>query len=518
MVEVRAIIPMEQQTLLKVEGISKSFPGVQALADVSLDIHQGEILALVGENGAGKSTLIKILAGVYIPESGHIYIQDEEKHFDNPRDAELAGISVVYQELSLVPNLSVAENIFNGWPPTNRLGLMNLAEMQRTTDEMLDRFEIQYNSSTRVGALSLGNQQLVEIIKALSSNAQILIFDEPTSSLSIQEANILFDRLRRLKQQGFTILFVSHHLEEVFQISDRVTVLRDGKYVGTRVTSQTDEQEIVNMMVGRDLDESDSLISDQPPGPEILRVEALYSKDCFEEISFTVHAGEILTFFGLVGAGRTDVARALVGLDDSTSGRVFLHGEEVMINRPGVAMRKGIAYLPEDRKNDGLFLDKSIKENFLAPNLRKVAPKGWLRWSALREIVQEYVGLLDIQTPSLDQRVNNLSGGNQQKVLFGEWLATEPEVLIVDEPTRGIDVGTKAEIHRLLRDLAEQGKAVMVISSDLLEVLRISDRIAVMSRGMLVGFIPGAEATEENVMELAAGATTNSNGKETEIQ
>ncbi|MCJ7659246.1 MAG: sugar ABC transporter ATP-binding protein, partial [Anaerolineales bacterium] len=311
---------------------------------------------------------------------------------------------------------------------------------------------------------------------------------------------------------------VSHHLEEVFQISDRVTVLRDGKYVGTRVTSQTDEQEIVNMMVGRDLDESDSLISDQPPGPEILRVEALYSKDCFEEISFTVHAGEILTFFGLVGAGRTDVARALVGLDDSTSGKVFLHGEEVMINRPGVAMRKGIAYLPEDRKNDGLFLDKSIKENFLAPNLRKVAPKGWLRWSALREIVQEYVGLLDIQTPSLDQRVNNLSGGNQQKVLFGEWLATEPEVLIVDEPTRGIDVGTKAEIHRLLRDLAEQGKAVMVISSDLLEVLRISDRIAVMSRGMLVGFIPGAEATEENVMELAAGTTTNSNGKETEIQ
>jgi len=396
--------------------------------------------------------------------------------------------------------------------------LMNLGEMQRTTDEMLDRFEIQYNSSTRVGALSLGNQQLVEIIKALSSNAQILIFDEPTSSLSIQEANILFDRLRRLKQQGITILFVSHHLEEVFQISDRVTVLRDGKYVGTRVTSQTDEQEIVNMMVGRDLDESDSLISDQSPGPEILRVEALFSKDCFEEISFTVHAGEILTFFGLVGAGRTDVARALVGLDDSTSGRVYLHGEEIMINRPGVAMRKGIAYLPEDRKNDGLFLDKSIKENFLAPNLRNVAPKGWLRWSVLREIVQEYVGLLDIQTPSLDQRVNNLSGGNQQKVLFGEWLATEPEVLIVDEPTRGIDVGTKAEIHRLLRDLAEQGKAVMVISSDLLEVLRISDRIGVMSRGMLVGFIPGAEATEENVMELAAGATTNSNGKETEIQ
>lgn len=509
---------MEQQTLLKVESISKSFPGVQALADVSMEIHQGEILALVGENGAGKSTLIKVLAGVYIPESGRIYIRDEEKHFDNPRAAELAGISVVYQELSLVPNLSVAENIYNSWPPTNLFGLMNAGEMRRTTDKMLDRFEIQFDSSTQVGTLSLGNQQMVEIIKALSSKAQILIFDEPTSSLSIQEANILFDRLRVLKQHDITILFVSHHLEEVFEISDRVTVLRDGKYVGTKVTAQTNEREIVNMMVGRELDESESMISDQPPGPEILRVEALTSKECFEEISFSVHSGEILTFFGLVGAGRTDVARALIGLDSSTGGRVYIHGEEVMINRPGVAIRKGIAYLPEDRKNDGLFLEKSIKENFLAPNLRKVAPKGWLRWGVLTKIVQEFVERLEIRTPSLDQKVNNLSGGNQQKVLLGEWLATEPEVLIVDEPTRGIDVGTKAEIHRLLRNLAEQGKAVMVISSDLPEALRISDRIAVMRRGRLVGFIPGAEATEENVMELAAGASINSNGKETELQ
>jgi ribose transport system ATP-binding protein len=507
---------MESQTLLKVEGISKSFPGVQALDDVSMEIHQGEILALVGENGAGKSTLIKILSGVYIPEGGRIYIQGEEQHFDNPRDAELAGISVVYQELSLVPNLSVAENIYNAWPPTNRLGLMNMSEMQRTTDEMLDRFEIQFNSSTRVGTLSLGNQQLVEIIKALASNAQILIFDEPTSSLSMQEANILFARLRRLKQRGITILFVSHHLEEVFEISDRVTVLRDGKYVGTKITSQTNEQEIVNMMVGRDLDESTSMLSDKESGPEILRVERLTGRGHFEEISFSVHSGEILTFFGLVGAGRTDVARTLVGLRDSSGGRVYIHGKEVKFNRPGTAMKKGIAYLPEDRKDEGLFLDKTIKENFLAPNLRKVAPTGWLRWGVLNTIVQEYVGRLEIRTPSLDQKVNNLSGGNQQKVLFGEWLATEPEVLIVDEPTRGIDVGTKAEIHRLLRNLAEQGKAVMVISSDLPETLRISDRIAVMRRGQLVGFIPGTEATEENIMELAAGATTNSNGKESE--
>jgi ABC-type sugar transport system ATPase subunit len=389
--------------------------------------------------------------------------------------------------------------------------------MERQTNEMLDRFELQFDASTRVGTLSLGNQQLVEIIKSLSSNAQILIFDEPTSSLSIQESKILFDRLRRLKEQGITIIFVSHHLEEVFEISDRVTVLRDGKYIGTKVTSETDEQEIVNMMVGRDLGEVESLISDQPPGPEILRVEGLTNHDYFEDVSFSVHAGEILTFFGLVGSGRTDMARALIGLDESTGGRVFLHGEEVMINRPGLAMKKGIAYLPEDRKNDGLFLDKSVKENFLAPNLRRVAPKGWLQWGVLNEIVQEYIGRLEIRTPSLDQEVNNLSGGNQQKVLLGEWLATEPEVLIVDEPTRGIDVGTKAEIHRLLRRLAEQGKAVIVISSDLPEALRISDRIAVMRRGQLAGFIPGSEATEENVMELAAGVA-NSNGKEREAQ
>ena len=508
---------MEQQVLLKVEHLSKSFPGVQALDDVSLEIYHGEILALVGENGAGKSTLIQILSGAYRPENGRIYIQDKLQHFDNPRDAELAGISVVYQELSLVPNLSVAENAFNGWPPTNGLGLINLGEMERQTNEMLDRFELQFDASTRVGTLSLGNQQLVEIIKSLSSNAQILIFDEPTSSLSIQESKILFDRLRRLKEQGITIIFVSHHLEEVFEISDRVTVLRDGKYIGTKITSETDEQEIVNMMVGRDLDEMESLLSDQPPGPEILRVEGLTNPDYFENVSFSVHAGEILTFFGLVGSGRTDMARALIGLDESTGGKVFLHDEEVMINRPGTAMKKGIAYLPEDRKNDGLFLDKSVKENFLAPNLRRVAPKGWLQWGVLNEIVQEYIRLLEIRTPSLDQEVNNLSGGNQQKVLLGEWLATEPEVLIVDEPTRGIDVGTKAEIHRLLRRLAEQGKAVIVISSDLPEALRISDRIAVMRRGQLVGFIPGSEATEENVMELAAGVA-NSNGKEREAQ
>ena len=506
----------DSKCLLKIEGISKTFPGVQALADLSMEVIRGEILALVGENGAGKSTLIKVLSGVYKPDAGRLLLDGKEVVIHNPLEAEKMGISVVYQELSLVPNLSVSENVFGGRPPTGMLGLMDVQAMNRGTAKLLDEFEADFVPSTKVGNLSMGNQQLVEIIKALSANAKILILDEPTSSLSLQEANILFKLLRQLKERGITIIFVSHHLEEIFEISDRVTVLRDGKYVGTKFTSQTNEHQIVSMMVGRELDEMEVLTASQAPGAEYLRLEGFTRKGIFEDVSFSLHSGEILTFFGLIGAGRTEVARALMGLDKATGGKVFLHGKEDHIHQPGTAMRKGLAYLSEDRKSEGLFLDKTIKENFMAPNLRQISPGGWLRWNLLNNIVEEFVKKLEIRTPSLDQRLNNLSGGNQQKVMLGEWLATEPDILIVDEPTRGIDVGTKLEIHRLLRNLADQGKAIMAISSDLPETLRISDRIAVMRKGRLVGFIPAAEASEEAVMELAAGATTGTNGKEIE--
>jgi ABC-type sugar transport system ATPase subunit len=502
------------QVLLKVEGISKAFPGVQALSDLTLEVHQGEILALVGEHGAGTSTLIKILSGVYHPDAGRILIDNKEVHFRNPIEAVQAGISVVYQELSLVPNLSVAENVFAGRPPKGRSGLIDVAAMRQKTGEMLQGFDVEFGARTQVGSLSLGNQQLVEIIKALSANAKLLILDEPTSSLSLQEAKELFIRLRRLKERGITIVYVSHHLEEVFEISDRVAVLRDGYYVGTKITSQTNESEIVGMMVGRALDASASLVAVQPHGDEILRVENFARKGVFSGVDFNLYRGEVLTFFGLVGAGRTEVARALVGLDAPTGGKIFFKGKEVTISNPGAAMQYGMAYLSEDRKSEGLFLDKTIQENFLAPNLSRVAPRGWLNWGILRNLVQEYVTKLEVRTPSLDQRVNNLSGGNQQKVLLGQWLATEPEVLIVDEPTRGIDVGTKQEIHRLLRSLAEQGKGILVISSDLPEALRISDRIAVMRKGRITGFISHHEASEERVMELAAGAVANGNHKE----
>ncbi len=497
--------------LLKVENISKAFPGVQALADLTVDVQCGEILALVGENGAGKSTLIKVLSGVYRPDAGRILIEGREVSFRNPLEAVQAGISVVYQELSLVPNLSIAENVYAGRPPVGPLGLMDVNTMNARTQEMLAMFHVPFGPRTPVGLLSLGNQQLVEIIKALSANAKILILDEPTSSLSLQEANILFERLAQLSEHGITIIYVSHHLEEVFAISDRVAVLRDGRYVGTRETARTSEREIVSMMVGRELSEMAAVATGRPVGPELLRLEGFSRKGVFEEVSFDVHAGEVLTLFGLVGAGRSEVARALIGLDPHSGGRVFAHGNPAHITQPGIAMRLGLAYLSEDRKNEGLFLDKSVKENFMAPNLDRVAPAGWLRWGVLTSLVQEYIKRLDIRTPSMDQKLNNLSGGNQQKVLLGEWLATQPDVLIVDEPTRGIDVGTKQEIHRLLRNLAEQGKAILAISSDLPETLRISDRIAVMRKGRLVGVLSCAEATEEKVMELAAGASGNSN-------
>ena len=505
---------MNNDGLLKIENISKAFPGVQALSEMSMEIRRGEILALVGENGAGKSTLIKILSGVYQPDVGRMLIDNREVRFTNPLQAVDAGIGVVYQELSLVPNLTVAENTFGGRPPIGSFGLMNMSEMQAKTTELLDQFQVEFTPQTRVGSLSMGNQQLVEIIKALAINAKILILDEPTSSLSLQEAKILFERLKQLKELGITILYVSHHLEEIFEISDRVTVLRDGRYVGTKNTSETNENEIVSMMVGRNLDESDVLHGTGERGVELLRAENISRKGAFSDVSFSVHKGEVLTFFGLVGAGRTEVARGLIGLDRIHSGKVLVRGQEVHISSPAKAMQLGMAYLSEDRKSEGLFLEKTIKENFLATNLNQVSPGGWLNWSKLQVIVQEYVTKLEIRTPNLDQRLNNLSGGNQQKVLLGEWLATEPELLIVDEPTRGIDVSTKLDIHKLLRNLADQGKAIMVISSDLPEALRISDRIAVMRRGQLVGFLTHAEANEESVMELAAGVASSNNHKQ----
>jgi ABC-type sugar transport system ATPase subunit len=493
--------------LLRVEQVSKAYPGVQALADVNLDLNAGEILALVGENGAGKSTLIQILTGALEPDTGCLFLDDQEIHFNHPQEAEAVGISAVYQELSLVNNLTVAENIFAGRQPLNGVKLINVGQMNRESQKWLDRFEATFPPTVRVSNLSVGNQQLVEITKAMSRNAQILVLDEPTSSLSLQEADRLFDLLRQLKDQGLGIIFVSHHLEEVFDISDRIAVLRDGEHVGTVLTKTSDEHQIISMMVGRDLGDLENLHGTEAErGAKVLKVSHFSKDGQFKDVSFDLHYGEILTFFGLVGSGRTEMARALIGMDVATAGTVELKDKSVRLSHPSDAMRLGMAYLSEDRKQEGLYLTKSLKENFLVTNLDKVAPKGWLLWDKLTALTKKYVQDLEIKTPSLDQKLRNLSGGNQQKVLLGMWLATEPDVLIVDEPTRGIDVGTKQEIHRMLRQLAREGKAILAISSDLPETLIISDRIAMMRQGQLKGILPVAEADEEKIMVLAASA------------
>ncbi len=497
----------DASNLLRVEQVSKAFPGVQALSDVNLELYAGEILALVGENGAGKSTLIQILTGAEEPDSGCLFLDGEEVHFNHPHEAEGVGISAVYQELSLVNNLTVAENIFAGRQPLNGLKLINVGEMNRESQKWLDRFEATFPPTVRVDSLSLGNQQLVEITKAMSRNARILILDEPTSSLSLQEADRLFDLLSQLKSQGLGIIFVSHHLEEVFENTDRIAVLRDGELVGTVPTATSDEHQIISMMVGRDLGDLENLHGTEAErGVKVLQVDHFSKDGQFEDISFDLHYGEILTFFGLVGSGRTEMARAIIGMDVATAGIIVLKNETVRLSHPSDAMKLGMAYLSEDRKQEGLYLAKSVKENFLVTNLDKVAPKGWLLWDKLTALTKKYVQNLDIKTPTLDQKLRNLSGGNQQKVLLGMWLATNPDVLIVDEPTRGIDVGTKQEIHRMLRQLAREGKAILAISSDLPETLIISDRIAVMRQGQLKSILPVADADEEKIMVLAAGA------------
>jgi ribose transport system ATP-binding protein len=506
------------QPLLRVEGISKAFPGVQALSNVTLEARGGEILALVGENGAGKSTLIHILAGAYHPDAGTIYLGGQEVAFHSTQAAEQAGVSVVFQELSLVPNLTVAENVFANSQPLGPLGLIDQRAMFARTRELLDLFRVDFRPGVQVGKLSMGNQQMVEIVKALARNAKVLVLDEPTSSLTLQEAARLFERLNQLRSQGLAIIYVSHHLEEVLEISDRVAVLRDGKFVGVRPTAELNEHQIVSMMVGRELEAFADRGAEREAGPEAMRVEGFARRGVFEDISFTLHEGEVLTFFGLVGAGRTEVARALMGLDSGATGTVKLAGKgglkPVHITEPSSAMKAGMAYLSEDRKNEGLFLDKTITENFLAPNLQQVSPGGWLRWDALNKLALQYTRQLEVKTPSLKQKLRNLSGGNQQKVFLGQWLARDPRILIVDEPTRGIDVGTKQEIHKLLRELAAGGKAVMVISSDLPEALRVSDRIAVMRGGKLVDIVPGRGATEEQIMALAAGVTAAKQNEE----
>jgi len=500
------------QPLLQMIGISKEFPGVRALDDVSLEVHVGECLALMGENGAGKSTLMKIVSGVYPPDAGRILIGGEEVQPQNPHHAQQLGISIIYQEFNLFPNLSVEENIFIGREP-NRGGFVRRRALRRDALAFLSQLGVDLDPRAMVRDLSVAQQQMVEIAKALSLRARIVIMDEPTSALTDNEANALFRIIRGLKERGLGVIFISHRLEEVFAISDRISVLRDGRNVGDLSTREATSERVVQMMVGRPVDELYAESTPSAPGPVVLAVRGLSRKGTAQDASRVVlngidlelRAGEILGVSGLVGSGRTELARAIFGADPYDEGEILLDGQPVRMRTPQDAIRRGIALVPEDRKLQALVLPLSVRENISLPNLDRLRRFGFVRRRDEQRLVDRFISALRIRTPSQAQRVMNLSGGNQQKVVLAKWLARQPRVLIVDEPTRGIDIGAKAEVHTLLRELADAGVAIMMISSELPEILRMSDRIVVMREGRIAGELTRAEATQERIMELSTG-------------
>jgi len=495
-----------KEPLVLMEGIDKSFPGVRALENCRFELWPGEVHALVGENGAGKSTLMKVLTGVFQKDAGRIIYKGKEVKIPNPRVAQELGISIVHQELNLMPHLTVAQNIFIGREARRKGFSLFLDEesMNERAQELLDLFHINIDPRIRVKELTVAKQQMVEIAKALSFNAEVLIMDEPTAALSEAEVEELFRILRKLKEKGMGIIYISHRLEELKEIADRVTVMRDGHYIGTLVIHEATIDKIISMMVGRNIYETSSREHIDKETEVVLEVKNLNRGREIRDVSFKLKKGEILGLAGLVGAGRTEVARAIFGADSVESGEVYVRGQRVRIKSPADAIRHGIAYLSEDRRRYGLMLGMSVEDNVVLPSMSE-----FLRFNFFvhrkksKERCAEYVDKLRIKTPTLAQKVKNLSGGNQQKVIVAKWLLKNCEILIFDEPTRGIDVGAKSEIYKLLNELVEEGKSIIMISSELPEILRMSHRILVMCEGRITGEIDAREATEELVMKYA---------------
>ncbi len=494
---------MAEHPVLQAKRITKTFPGVLALDSVDFDLFPGEVHVLLGENGAGKSTLMKVLAGAYQPDSGAIRLNGQQVRVANPRQAQRLGVGIIYQEFNLVPYMSVAQNIFLGRFP-HRWGLLDQATMRAESRKLLDGLNIDIDPRTKVVTLGVAQQQMVEVAKALSVQSKILIMDEPTAALTDREIEQLFVTIRRLKQQGIGIIYISHRLQEVHQIGDRVTVLRDGKFIGTRQVNRVTVDELIAMMVGRTI--THMFPRDyQRRGPEALRVEGLVSGSRLRGVSLTVHSGEIVGLAGLVGAGRTELARAVFGADPYDAGRVYVFGKQVKAATPDKMVKLGMGLLPEDRKAHGLAMILSLSENLVLASLQRLFPRRIVDARKERDVVAQYIDDLRIATPSPRRLVQFLSGGTQQKVVLAKWLCTHSKIFVFDEPTRGIDVGAKAEIHGFMNELVKQGAAVLMISSDLPEILGMSDRTYVMRQGRVVAEVPREKATQEQIVASAMG-------------
>lgn len=492
---------MTDGVLLRTDSLVKTFGGTVVLDKVSAELRKGEVHGIVGGNGAGKSTLMKIISGVHRPDSGSIFFEGKEVTFRTPRDAQQHGISMVYQELALCPDLTVAENIFIERLPS-RAGMVDEKQLYRDTLRVLEPFQTDILPDQRVADLTVAKQQIVEIAKAVSMDSKAIIFDEPTSSLNENEAELLFELIRKLADSGIGIYYISHKLSELFAICDRITVLRDGQYITTLNIEDATTDKIVSAMVGRKIEQFYPEKSSRADGEEIFRVEDFTRLPKFKNISFSLRQGEILGLYGLVGAGRTEAARAICGIDPATSGRVYLKGKQVGIRDYADALQHGICYLSEDRKRDGLFVEMDVLNNMIAPQVDRIARRKMLLNRVIRNLVLEYKDRLNIKFASFEQQVAHLSGGNQQKLMIAKLLALNPNVIILDEPTRGIDIGSKSEIHNNLRKLSRQGIGIIIISSEMPEIVGSCDRVVVMHEGELVGELAGQDISQDNIIQV----------------
>jgi len=492
------------ELILEMRGVSKFFPGIKALEGVDFSMRAGEVHALIGENGAGKSTLVKVLTGVYRPTAGTIAFEGKERDFHSPVDAQEAGIAVIHQEASMFPDLTVAENIFSGHLRKGRTGLLDWRVMRTKAHELLNRVELSVSTDVLVRELSVAERHLVGIARALSENASLVIMDEPTSALSLRETEDLFKIIRQLRDEGRAILFISHKFDELFEIADSYTVLRDGRYVGEGAMKDTSVDELIRMMAGRDVGH---MFPVRKPniGEEVLSVEGFSRAGFYRDVSFCLNKGEILGLFGLVGAGRSDVIRSLVGLEPRDAGRVRVNGKDVKIDGPRDALRLGIAHVPEDRQGQGLVLEMSIGDNITLPQVATLAKGPFLDGSAEDEVTRTYGQSMEIRAAGWGENAKNLSGGNQQKVVLAKWLATKPSILILDEPTKGIDVGTKAAVHAFISELASKGLSIIMISSELPEILGMSDRILVMYEGRVRALFDKKDTDESSILKAATG-------------